>query len=69
MLVYLFAVRTTWVVILFVLVGISVIWFILRVLGDFVTWFREEIVADIRERRQFKRAQKAKRKSENKQQE
>jgi uncharacterized membrane protein SpoIIM required for sporulation len=47
----LFAVRTTWLVILFVLVIILVLWFVGRVAGDLFTWFREEIVEDVRDRR------------------
>lgn len=56
----LFAVRSSWIAILLILVGILVVWFVCRAMMDAITWFREEIVEDLRERRQAKRARKAK---------
>ena len=56
----LFAVRSSWIAILLILVGILVVWFVFRAMMDAITWFKEEIVEDLRERRQAKRARKAK---------
>ena len=47
----LFAVRTAWVAVFFVGIGVFVFWFLLRVVGDLITWFREEILDDYRELR------------------
>jgi len=56
----LLAVRSSWIAILLILVGILVVWFVCRAIKDAVVWFKEEIVDDIRERREAKRARKAK---------
>jgi hypothetical protein len=47
----LFAVRTVWVAILFVIIGISLIWVAFRVMIDFGKWFKEEIIDDFRDHR------------------
>ena len=61
----LFAVRTAWVAILVILVCLGLIWFAFRVVVDFVTWFKEEIIDDIRDnRRKAKEKRKAKREPE-----
>jgi uncharacterized membrane protein len=52
MLAYLFAVRTSWVGMLLVIAAVFAVWFVVRVVIDFVTWFREEIIDDFRETRQ-----------------
>lgn len=59
-----FAVRTIWVAILFILVIVSVGWFVVRAVVDFTKWFKEEIIDDFREHRRKKKARKAKRKVE-----
>jgi len=64
MLAPLFAVRSVWVVILALLIGIVLVWFVIRVIGDSFVWFREEILEDIRERRQKSREKKEARKRE-----
>jgi len=62
----LFAVRSSWVALFLVLVGLFVAWLLIRALIDFVKWFKEEIVDDIREQREKRRtARKADRRAEN----
>lgn len=48
---YLFAVRTTWIGALLVVVAFFILWLGFRALVDFVRWFHEEIIEDFRERR------------------
>jgi uncharacterized membrane protein len=61
----LFAVRSAWVAVFFVGIGVFVLWFLLRVVGDLIVWFREEILDDYRElRRSSEIAQSAKQKNE-----
>lgn len=47
----LLAVRTAWLAVFFVGIGVFVLWFLLRVVGDLITWFREEILDDYRQLR------------------
>jgi hypothetical protein len=37
---------------LLVIAAVFAVWFVVRVVIDFVTWFREEIIDDFRETRQ-----------------
>ena len=50
------AVRTAWVAVFFVGIGVFILWFLLRVAADLVTWFREEILDDYRELRKTRDA-------------
>ena len=62
----LFAIRSSWVALFLVLVGLFVAWFLIRALIDFVKWFKEEIVDDIREQREkSKKRRQANRRAEN----
>ena len=57
----LLAVRTVWIAVLFAVIGICVLWFVLRVIGDLIVWFREEIGDEYKElREQSRQARKAK---------
>lgn len=47
----LFAVRTAWLVVLLALIAVSILWFMFRAIGDFVEWFKDEIIDDFRDRR------------------
>jgi hypothetical protein len=63
MLPVLFAVRSVWIIILFAVVGICVLWFVFRVAGDLIVWFREEVLDEHKElRNESKAAALAKRK-------
>ena len=55
MLVGLFAARTSWIGLLFVLLGLFLLWLFFRAMVDLVRWFREEIIEDFREQRSKKR--------------
>jgi len=46
MLIPLFAIRSVWVVILILLVVIVLAWFVIRVIGDAIVWFKEEILEE-----------------------
>ena len=65
MLTALLAVRSSWIILLVLIVGISLVWFLVRVVVDSVKWFKEEIIDDFREhRKKSKEAREAKRKTE-----
>jgi len=64
MLIPLFAIRSVWVVILILLVVIVLAWFVIRVIGDAIVWFKEEILEDILERRRKSRERKDAKKQE-----
>ena len=49
------AVRSTWIGILLLLVGLAVLWLIIRGVIDFAIWFNEEIIEDFRDRRRRKK--------------
>ena len=49
MLAYLLAFRMSWVGMLLIIAAIFALWFVVRVVIDFVNWFREEILDDFRE--------------------
>jgi hypothetical protein len=57
----LLAARTTWIGAVFVLLGIGVLWLVLKAGLDFCHWFYEEIIEDYREG-QKKKKEKAKKK-------
>ncbi len=52
MLAYLLAFRTSWVGMLLIIAAVFAVWFAVRVVIDFVNWFRDEIIDDFREARQ-----------------
>ena len=52
----LLAVRTAWLAVFFVGIGVFVLWFLLRVIGDLIIWFREEILDDYRQLRKTSQA-------------
>jgi len=60
----LFAVRTVWVAVFFVGIGVFVFWFLVRVAADLITWFREEILDDYRELRKTSEIAQAQRRRE-----
>jgi len=61
----LFAVRTAWVVILFLLAGVLIVWFVFRIIGDAITWVKEEMFDEFHDlRKQSDEARKAKRKAQ-----
>jgi hypothetical protein len=45
------AVRTSWVGLLFLLVGLAVLWCVGRAVIDLIIWFKEEVVEDFRDSR------------------
>lgn len=55
----LFAVRGVWIAVLFAGMGVFVLWFLLRVIGDLIVWFREEILDDYRQLRKTSQAPRA----------
>ncbi|MFH1265959.1 MAG: hypothetical protein ABIK89_09535 [Planctomycetota bacterium] len=55
MLANLFAVRTSWLGALVVLVGVFGVWLLIRAAIDFVAWFNEEILGDFRDRKRKKK--------------
>ncbi len=61
----LFAVRSSWVVILLLLIGVGfVTWFVIRVVSDAIAWFRDELFDEYRDlRKQSEEARKAQRKT------
>ena len=65
MLAPLFAFRSTWlIIILIILLVIGVAWFVVRVVVDATTWFREEVLYDIRDHRRKKQAPRTEKKVE-----
>lgn len=53
----LFAVRSSWLAVLVVLVVVGLVWFAVRVVVDLIAWFREDTIDDYR--RRMKKAAKA----------
>ena len=55
----LFAIRTSWLVIFPVVIGLGIVWFLARVATDFATWFKEEVIDDMRDSRRKRKEKKA----------
>jgi hypothetical protein len=54
MLPVIFAFRISWIFILFIMAGAAVLWLLVRAGIDLVTWVKEEIIDDFRDRKRRK---------------
>lgn len=43
------AVRTSWIGLLVILVGLFALWFVVRAVIDLIIWFKEEVIEDFRD--------------------